>query len=75
MSMYFSLQNLCGFEITRPVCDMAAFFDYELAESVQAAAAGESGAIAAAAALSVRYDERQHIIEVCLVCEIGRAHV
>ena len=68
MSMYFSLQNLCGFEITRPVCDMAAFFDYELAESAQAAAAGESGTIAAAAALSVRYDERQHIIEVCLVC-------
>ena len=31
MSMYFSLQNLCDFDITRPVCDMAAFFDYELA--------------------------------------------
>ena len=32
MSMYFSLQNLCDLDITRPVCDMAAFFDYELAE-------------------------------------------
>ena len=68
MSMYFSLQNLCGFEITRPVCDMAAFFDYELAEPAQATAAGEAGAIAAAAALSVRYDERQRAIEACLVC-------
>ena len=35
MSMYFSLQNLCDFDITRPVCDMAAFFDYELASDDQ----------------------------------------
>ena len=30
MTKLFSLCNLCGFDITRPVCDMAAFFDYEL---------------------------------------------
>ena len=29
MSKLFELRNLCGFDITRPVCDMAAFFDYE----------------------------------------------
>ena len=34
MTKLFSLCNLCGFDITRPVCDMAAFFDYELADKV-----------------------------------------
>ena len=34
MTKLFSLRNLCGFDITRPVCDMAAFFDYELADRV-----------------------------------------
>ena len=33
MSKLFELRNLCGFDITRPVCDMAAFFDYELASA------------------------------------------
>ena len=30
MNKYFFLKHFCGFEITRPVCDMAAFFGYEL---------------------------------------------
>lgn len=30
MNKYFFLKIFCGFEITRPVCDMAAFFGYEL---------------------------------------------
>ena len=34
MKKLFSLRNLCGFDITRPVCDMDAFFDYELADKV-----------------------------------------
>lgn len=33
MNKYFSLKNFCGFEITRPVCDMAAFFGYELQDN------------------------------------------
>lgn len=38
MSTYFTLHNLCSFDVTRPVCDMAAFFDYELVSAEQGAA-------------------------------------
>ena len=60
MSMYFSLQNLCGFEITRPVCDMAAFFDYELA----VASDQEDAHLAV---LSITYDREAYLVTASLI--------
>ena len=62
MSMYFSLQNLCDFDITRPVCDMAAFFDYELATE----AAADAPTSKVDALLNVSYDQQAHAIKACL---------
>ena len=60
MSMYFSWQNLCGFEITRPVCDMAAFFDYELA----VASDQEDAHLAV---LSITYDREAYLVTASLI--------
>ena len=66
MSMYFSLQNLCDFDITRPVCDMAAFFDYELAPN-QTAVEGRPDKGAQFTTISVAYDIQGHAVQVSLV--------
>ena len=60
MSTYFSLRNLCGFEITRPVCDMAAFFDYELA----VASDQEDAHLAV---LSITYDREAYLVTASLI--------
>ena len=75
MSMYFSLQNLCGFEITRPVCDMAAFFDYELAENEAVPSTEEYVAKTAGAelaVLTVAYDEQERGISTALALDSNR---
>ncbi|MGM9528849.1 MAG: coproporphyrinogen dehydrogenase HemZ [Phascolarctobacterium sp.] len=59
MSTYFSLRNLCGFEITRPVCDMAAFFDYELALAPEQVDTH-------LALLTVSYDSEAHLVSAFL---------
>ena len=66
MSKYFSLQNLCDFEITRPVCDMAAFFDYELAPN-HPAVEGEPAEGALLATISIAYDIQEHAVQATLV--------
>lgn len=66
MSKYFSLQNLCDFDITRPVCDMAAFFDYELA-SIPTAVGGEPDNGTELATISVGYDQHKHAVQATLV--------
>lgn len=66
MSKYFSLQNLCDFEITRPVCDMAAFFDYELAP-IPTAVGGEPDNGTELATISVGYDQHKHAVQASLV--------
>ena len=66
MSKYFSLQNLCDFEITRPVCDMAAFFDYELAPN-QTVVEGEPAEGALLATISIAYDIQEHAVQASLV--------
>ena len=60
MSTYFSLRNLCGFEITRPVCDMAAFFDYELAVASDL----EDAQLAV---LSITYDRAAYLVTASLI--------
>ncbi|MGM9582132.1 MAG: hypothetical protein ACI3WU_00245, partial [Phascolarctobacterium sp.] len=75
MTKLFSLRNLCGFDITRPVCDMAAFFDYELAESDRFSSDVQTHAIEQdvkeqipQAELCVAYAINEHRVEASLHC-------
>ena len=62
MSRLLSLHNLCGFSVTRPVCDMAAFFDYELLELEE-----QTNALQGAdSILTVAYNEEEHKISAAL---------
>lgn len=74
MSKFFVLHNLCAFDITRPVCDMAAFFDYEPVDNSTGIAGTNDGVTGATepVGLTIDYDREALLVYGALSSGEGR---